>query len=213
MIERIIGLAIQRRWVVVALAAVLMFFGGFALTKLPIDAVPDITNNQVQINVRASALSPELVEKQVAFPIETALAGIPGLNSTRSLSRNGFAQVTAVFTDATDIYFARQQVAERLRDRARENLPKASPRKWGRSRPALARSICGPSTWLIAPRTSTRPASRASSPTAATSRRKATGWSATLTRRPICALRRTGSSRRCSSRFPAWQAWTRSVAM
>jgi cobalt-zinc-cadmium resistance protein CzcA len=84
--------------------------------------VPDITNNQVQINIRASALSPELVEKQVSFPIETALAGIPGLEYTRSLSRNGFAQVTAVFADQTDIYFARQQVGERLAGVA-ESLP------------------------------------------------------------------------------------------
>src|SRR3546814_4778376 len=74
---------------------------------LPID-------HQVQINVRAPALSPELVEKQVSFPIETALAGTHGLEYTRSLSRNGFAQITAVFSDATDIYFARQQVGERL---------------------------------------------------------------------------------------------------
>src|SRR5690606_8177807 len=68
------------------------------------------------------ALSPELVEKQIAFPIENALAGVPGLEYTRSLSRNGFAQVTAVFTESTDIYFARQQVAERLRV-AEESLP------------------------------------------------------------------------------------------
>ncbi|MGH8519020.1 MAG: efflux RND transporter permease subunit, partial [Panacagrimonas sp.] len=76
--------------------------------------VPDITNNQVQINTLAPALSPIEVEKQVTFPIETALAGIPGLQYTRSLSRNAFSQVTAVFDDAVSIYFARQQVAERL---------------------------------------------------------------------------------------------------
>jgi cobalt-zinc-cadmium resistance protein CzcA len=84
--------------------------------------VPDITNKQVQINVRAPALSPELVEKQVSFPIETPLAGIPGLEYSRSLSRNGFAQITAVFDESTDIYFARQQVGERLTGMA-ENLP------------------------------------------------------------------------------------------
>ena len=76
--------------------------------------MPDITNNQVQINTIAPALSPLEVEKQVTFPIETALAGIPGLEYTRSLSRNGFSQVTAVFSDRTNIYFARQQVSERL---------------------------------------------------------------------------------------------------
>ena len=84
--------------------------------------MPDITNKQVQINTIAPALSPVEIEKQVTFPIETALAGTPGLESTRSLSRNGFSQVTAVFTESTDIYFARQQVAERLTE-IRARLP------------------------------------------------------------------------------------------
>jgi len=123
MIEHIIALAIQRRWVVVTLAAVLMLLGGIASTKLPIDAVPDITNKQVQINTTAPALSPAEIEKQITFPIETALAGAPGLESTRSLSRNGFSQITAVFSEATDIYFARQQVGERLTE-VRARLPK-----------------------------------------------------------------------------------------
>ncbi|VIO75754.1 Nickel and cobalt resistance protein CnrA [Bradyrhizobium ivorense] len=122
MIERIIGLAIQRRWVVVTLAAILMLLGGVALTKLPIDAVPDITNKQVQINTTAPALSPAEIEKQITFPIETALAGAPGLESTRSLSRNGFSQITAVFSEGTDIYFARQQIGERLTE-VRARLP------------------------------------------------------------------------------------------
>ncbi|KAH1711952.1 hypothetical protein KXX25_000413, partial [Aspergillus fumigatus] len=110
------------RWLVLLLTGLAALVGAWALWRLPIDAVPDITNNQVQINIRAPALSPELVEKQVAFPIETALAGIPGLEYTRSLSRNGFAQVTAVFSDKSDIYFARQQVGERLTG-VKENLP------------------------------------------------------------------------------------------
>ncbi|VIO75972.1 efflux RND transporter permease subunit [Bradyrhizobium ivorense] len=122
MIERIIGLAIQRRWVVVTLAAIVMLLGGVALTKLPIDAVPDITNKQVQINTTAPALSPAEIEKQITFPIETALAGAPGLESTRSLSRNGFSQITAVFSEGTDIYFARQQIGERLTE-VRARLP------------------------------------------------------------------------------------------
>src|SRR5882757_2143533 len=122
MIERVIGLAIQRRWVVVTLAAILMLLGGVALTRLPIDAVPDITNKQVQINTTAPALSPAEIEKQITFPIETALAGAPGLENTRSLSRNGFSQITAVFSEATDIYFARQQVGERLTE-VRARLP------------------------------------------------------------------------------------------
>ncbi|MEH3035726.1 MAG: CusA/CzcA family heavy metal efflux RND transporter [Sphingomonas adhaesiva] len=122
MIARIVTWAVAQRRLVLALTAVAAVIGAFALYRLPIDAVPDITNNQVQINVRAPALSPELVEKQVSFPIETALAGIPGLDHTRSLSRNGFAQVTAVFDDSTDVYFARQQVGERLAQAA-ESLP------------------------------------------------------------------------------------------
>ncbi|OJY60861.1 MAG: cation transporter [Sphingobium sp. 66-54] len=122
MIAPIVNWAVQKRWFVLLLTAIAAVIGVTALYRLPIDAVPDITNNQVQINVRASALSPELVEKQVSFPIETALAGIPGLENTRSLSRNGFAQITAVFDESTDIYFARQQVSERLNGVA-ENLP------------------------------------------------------------------------------------------
>ncbi len=122
MIARIVTWAVEKRWLVLLLTVIVAAIGAFSLYRLPIDAVPDITNNQVQINVRAPALSPELVEKQVSFPIETALAGTPGLEYTRSLSRNGFAQITAVFSDATDIYFARQQVGERLRG-VQENLP------------------------------------------------------------------------------------------
>ncbi|MFM2371496.1 MAG: hypothetical protein RIS85_1218 [Pseudomonadota bacterium] len=122
MIAAIVNWAVRKRWLVLIFTAVAAVIGAVALYRLPIDAVPDITNNQVQINVRAPALSPELVEKQVAFPIETALAGVPGLEYTRSFSRNGFAQVTAVFEDSTDIYFARQQVGERLSGVA-ESLP------------------------------------------------------------------------------------------
>ena len=122
MIGRIVTLSVEKRWLVLLLTVAAALLGIGALRQLPIDAVPDITNNQVQINVVAPALSPDQIEKQVAFTVETALAGIPGLEYTRSLSRNGFAQVTAVFTENTDIYFARQQVAERLRT-AQEDLP------------------------------------------------------------------------------------------
>jgi cobalt-zinc-cadmium resistance protein CzcA len=121
-IPRIVTFAVERRWLVLLLTIVAALAGALALQRLPIDAVPDITNNQVQINVVAPALSPDQVEKQVAFTIETSLAGIPGLEYTRSLSRNGFAQITAVFDEGTDIYFARQQVSERLRT-AEEDLP------------------------------------------------------------------------------------------
>ena len=122
MIGRIVTLSVEKRWLVLLLTVAAALLGIGALRQLPIDAVPDITNNQVQINVVAPALSPDQIEKQVAFTVETALAGIPGLEYTRSLSRNGFAQVTAVFNEKTDIYFARQQVAERLRT-AEEDLP------------------------------------------------------------------------------------------
>jgi cobalt-zinc-cadmium resistance protein CzcA len=122
LLARIVTFAVEKRWLVLLLTLAAALAGVFAIQRLPIDAVPDITNNQVQINVRAPALSPDQIEKQVAFTVETALAGIPGLEYSRSLSRNGFAQVTAVFDDKTDIYFARSQVAERLRT-AEADLP------------------------------------------------------------------------------------------
>jgi cobalt-zinc-cadmium resistance protein CzcA len=128
MIRHILAFSIARRWVVVLLCLGAALLGVRALTKLPIDAVPDITNNQVQINTTAAALSPLEVEKQITFPIETALAGTPGLESTRSLSRNGFSQITAVFSEKTNIYFARQQVSERLIEVRQSLPPGAEPR-------------------------------------------------------------------------------------
>ncbi|KRR12390.1 efflux RND transporter permease subunit [Bradyrhizobium valentinum] len=122
MIERVLTFSVQYRWLVVMLTAMAAALGIWSLAKLPIDAVPDITNNQVQINTVATALSPSEIEKQVTFPVESSLAGIPGLEYTRSMSRNGFSQVTAVFSDRTDIYFARQQVGERLTE-VRRTLP------------------------------------------------------------------------------------------
>ncbi|MBU8541820.1 efflux RND transporter permease subunit [Falsiroseomonas tokyonensis] len=122
MIGPILDFSVRQRWTIVLFAIVAALVGAWSLARLPIDAVPDITNNQAQINTLAPSLSPYEIEKQVTLPIETALAGIPGLESTRSISRNGFSQVTAVFTESTDIYFARQQVTERLID-AREAMP------------------------------------------------------------------------------------------
>jgi cobalt-zinc-cadmium resistance protein CzcA len=122
MLERILHYSIERRGLVVLAVLVAAMFGARALVDLPIEAVPDITNRQVQVNAVAPSLSPTEVEKQVTFPLETALAGIPGLDHTRSFSRNAFAQVTAVFKDDVDIYFARQQVSERLTG-ALESLP------------------------------------------------------------------------------------------
>ncbi|WP_375269057.1 efflux RND transporter permease subunit [Phenylobacterium sp.] len=122
MIGQILSMSVKGRWYVLVLTLIIAGLGAWQLAKLPIDAVPDITNKQVQINSVAPALSPVEIEKRVTFPIETALAGIPGLESTRSISRNGFSQVSAVFTESTDLYFARQQVAERL-TQARDTLP------------------------------------------------------------------------------------------
>jgi cobalt-zinc-cadmium resistance protein CzcA len=130
MLEWVLAFSIRRRWYVLLFTIAAAISGAWALTVLPIDAVPDITNVQVQVNAFAPALSPLEVEKQVTFPIEVALAGTPGLEKTWSFSRNGFAQVTAVFNDRTDIYFARQQVTERLND-AKPALPPGVDIKMG----------------------------------------------------------------------------------
>lgn len=114
MLERILGFSITHRAAVILIVVVAASWGMQSLLRLPIDAVPDVTNRQVAINAIAPAFSPTEMEKQVTFPIETAMAGIPGLDYTRSFSRNGFSQVTAVFHDSVDLYFARQQVGERL---------------------------------------------------------------------------------------------------
>lgn len=130
MLERILHFSIGNRWMIVLGTILVAAVGVWSLGRLPIDAVPDITNNQVQVNTFFPALSPGEIETQVTFPIETSLAGIPGLEYTRSLSRNGFSQVTAVFDDAVDIYFARQQVLERLGG-AREKLPDGAEPRMG----------------------------------------------------------------------------------
>jgi cobalt-zinc-cadmium resistance protein CzcA len=113
-LERMIRFAIAQRWLMLALTLALVGIGTWSALRLPIDAVPDITNVQVQINTRADGYSPLETEQRVTFPIETAMAGLPGLEDTRSISRYGLSQVTVVFEDGTDLYFARQQVAERM---------------------------------------------------------------------------------------------------
>ncbi|MGQ4659451.1 CusA/CzcA family heavy metal efflux RND transporter [Lysobacter sp. F6437] len=114
MLERIVRFSIRHRWMMLVLTLGLIGIGIWSFTRLPIDATPDITNVQVQINTEAPGYSPLESEQRVTYPIETALAGIPRLDYTRSLSRYGLSQVTVVFEDGTDLYFARQQVAERL---------------------------------------------------------------------------------------------------
>ena len=122
MLERVLRFSINHRWLVVLLTLGVAAVGVWSLQRLPIDAVPDVTNNQVQINTLVPSLSPAEIEQQVTFPVESALAGIPGLQFTRSLSRNGFSQVTAVFRDDVDVYYARNQISERL-TAARASLP------------------------------------------------------------------------------------------
>ena len=122
MIDRLITASVRGRWVVLFITLVVAVYGAFQLTRVPIDAVPDITNKQVQVNTTAPAFGPLDMERLVTFPVETAMAGITGIDSTRSISRNGFSQVTVIFDEDVDIYFARQQVAERL-TQARETLP------------------------------------------------------------------------------------------
>jgi heavy metal efflux system protein len=125
MLERIIRLAIAHRWLVLVLALALAGLGVWNYGRLAIDATPDITNVQVQINTEAPGYSPLEAEQRLTFPIETALAGLARLDYTRSISRYGLSQVTVVFEDGTDIYFARQQVAERLQQ-AKGQLPPGS---------------------------------------------------------------------------------------
>ncbi|KAF1705384.1 efflux RND transporter permease subunit [Pseudoxanthomonas kaohsiungensis] len=118
MLERIIRAAIAHRWLVLLLVLAVSALGVWSYGRLPIDAVPDITNVQVQVNSEAPGYSPLEAEQRVTFPIETALAGMAGMQYTRSISRYGLSQVTVVFEDGTDIYFARQQVSERLQQAA-----------------------------------------------------------------------------------------------
>lgn len=122
MFERLIRFAIEQRWLVMLAVLGMVGLGIYNYQKLPIDAVPDITNVQVQINTEAQGYSPLETEQRISYPIETVMAGLPGLQQTRSLSRYGLSQVTVIFADGTDIYFARQLVNERIQA-AREQLP------------------------------------------------------------------------------------------
>jgi cobalt-zinc-cadmium resistance protein CzcA len=116
MVERLLTFSIRNRWFVLLGALAIALLGVYNFQKLPIDAVPDITNVQVQINTEAPGFSPLEVEQRITFPVETAMAGIPELDYTRSISRYGLSQVTLVFHDGTDIYFARQLINERIQE-------------------------------------------------------------------------------------------------
>ena len=122
MLERIVELSIRQRFAVLAAVFIFAAVGIYSFGRLKIDAVPDITNVQVQINTSAPGFSPLEAEQRITYPVETAIAGLPGLSHTRSVSRYGLSQVTVVFEDGTDIYFARQLVNERLQA-VRSNLP------------------------------------------------------------------------------------------
>jgi len=114
MIESILRFSIARRWLMMTMILALIGLGYWSYQKLPIDAVPDITNVQVQINTRAPGYSPLETEQRITFPVETALTGIPNLSYTRSISRYGLSQVTVVFSEDTDLYFARNLINEKL---------------------------------------------------------------------------------------------------
>jgi len=122
MIDMILEFSLRQRAFVLMGAAALLFAGLWSASRLPIDAVPDITNVQVQINTEVPALAPEEIEKLVTFPLEIELSGVPGMTEMRSLSKFGLSQVTLIFTDGTDIFRARQLVSERIQT-AKEKLP------------------------------------------------------------------------------------------
>ena len=125
MLNRVIDWSLRHRFLVVVLSLVLVGSGVQAMLRLPIDAFPDTTPVQVQVNTVAPALSPVEIEQQITFPVEQVIAGIPRLQEVRSISKFGLSQVTAIFEDGTDIYFARQLVNERLQT---VELPEVSPR-------------------------------------------------------------------------------------
>src|SRR5215210_7889763 len=122
MFERLLKLSIAQRWFVLLAVLAMALLGIYNYQKLPIDAVPDVTNVQVQINTMAPGYSPLEAEQRITFPIESVMAGLPGLENTRSVSRYGLSQVTVIFKDGTSIYFARQLVNERIQE-AKGRLP------------------------------------------------------------------------------------------
>ena len=122
MLEKVLQFSIRHRWFILMASLAVAALGVYNYKSLPIDAVPDITNVQVQINTEAPGFSPLETEQRITYPVETALGGLPSLDYTRSVSRYGLSQVTVVFKDGTDIYFARQLVAERLQQ-VKDKLP------------------------------------------------------------------------------------------
>src|SRR3990167_9515097 len=128
MLNRILEFSVHQRLFVLMGTGVLIAIGIWSVMRLPVDAVPDITNVQVQVNTSVPALAPEEIEKLVTFPIENEMAGIPGLIELRSISKFGLSQVTLVFVDGTDIYRSRQLVSERLQVVMEELPPGLTPK-------------------------------------------------------------------------------------
>src|SRR5438094_1381230 len=144
MIERLIDFSIRRRWLVLVAVLAVAALGVWNYGRLPIDAVPDVTNVQVQINTVAPGFSPLETEQRITFPVETAMAGLPSLDFTRSLSRYGLSQVTVIFKDGTDIYFARQLISERI-TQIKDELPPGVTIQMGPNSTALGEV----STWSV----------------------------------------------------------------
>jgi cobalt-zinc-cadmium resistance protein CzcA len=122
MVEPIIRWSLQNRFIVILLSLLILGMGFIAATTIPLDAVPDLTNVQVQILTNSPSLGPVEVEQFITFPVENAMSGVPKVDEVRSISRFGLSAVTVTFEDGTDIYWARNQVNERLQ-KARENIP------------------------------------------------------------------------------------------
>src|SRR5580765_4895139 len=127
MIDQILRFSLRQRMLILMATAILIVLGIGSAVRLPMDSVPDITNVQVQLNTSVAALAAEEIEKLITFPIETAMAGLQGLEQIRSISRFGLSQVTLVFEDGTDIYRARQLAAERLQSALSELPSGAQP--------------------------------------------------------------------------------------
>ena len=130
MLNNLISFSLKHRWLVLVAVMGLGALGLYNYHQLPIDAVPDITNIQVQVNTEATGYSPLEAEQRITFPIETAMAGIPRMDYTRSISRYGLSQVTVVFEDGTDIYWARQLISERIAE-VKERLPRGIEPRMG----------------------------------------------------------------------------------
>ena len=143
--EQLIAFAIDQRWLVMLISLGVAILGVISYQHLPIDAVPDITNVQVQINSQAPGYSPLETEQRITYPVETAMAGLPNLEETRSVSRYGLSQVTVVFKDGTDIYFARQLVAERIAQ-VKEQLPAGIASQMGPTATGLGEIFM----WIVA---------------------------------------------------------------